>query len=78
MDYGKALREIREEYELSQSELARRTGISQGTISYWESNTYIPTINSCIQLADFYGISLDELIGRTVPIGQVINPNKKK
>ena len=57
---GEALREQRELVGLSQSALAKKTGIPQQTIS----DTNIPSIEMCIKLADFYGISLDELVGR--------------
>ena len=33
-------------------------------ISYWENNNGLPSIDFCVKLADFYGISLDELVGR--------------
>lgn len=61
---GEALREQRELVGLSQSALAKKTGIPQQTISAWENDTNIPSIEMCIKLADFYGISLDELVGR--------------
>lgn len=61
---SEALKYIREQEGYSQSALARATGISQQKISYYESGKHSPTIDDCIVLADFYGISLDELVGR--------------
>ncbi len=63
-NYGEALKYQREIHELSQTELAKRTQISQQNISYWERNTYVPSIENCEKLADYYGITLDELVGR--------------
>ena len=40
------------------------TGLSQAAISRWEDDLRIPNIENCLILAQFYGISLDELIGR--------------
>lgn len=65
MNYGDALRYAREEKGLSQSQLAEKTGISHQNISRWESGKILPSIDFCVKLADFYGITLDELIGRT-------------
>ena len=48
----------------SQRELAKATGIKQQNISRWENNLAIPSIENCEILADFYGITLDELVGR--------------
>ena len=66
MTYGKALREQRLLQGLTQVELAKETGIPQSTVSAWELDKNIPNIIDCIKLADFYEISLDELIGRDV------------
>ena len=65
MNYGKALKEIREEHGFNQLELAEKTGISHQNINRWENGKVLPNIDFCVKLADFYGISLDELIGRT-------------
>ena len=61
---GEALKYQREQANLSQLKLAEATGISQQKISYYESGKHSPSIDDCIILADFYEISLDELVGR--------------
>ena len=63
-NYGDGLKYQREANGLSQMELAKRTGLSQQAISLWEQNKRVPSIANCETLADFYGISLDELVGR--------------
>ena len=52
------LRSGREHYQLTQKELA--------TQSYqaYESGKSIPTLPNFIRLADFFDVSLDEMIGR--------------
>lgn len=64
LNYGENLKIQRKQYGISQLELAKRTGISQQNINRWEKGTVIPNIDFCVKLADFYGISLDELVGR--------------
>lgn len=61
---GEALKYQREINGYSQSKVARETGISQQNISSWESDKQEPSITFCIKLANFYGVSLDELVGR--------------
>ena len=61
---SEALKYQREIAGLSQTELAKKTKLSQQAISLWEHDERAPNINACIVLADFYGISLDELVGR--------------
>ncbi len=68
MKFGKALKDMRQQNNLSQSELAKRTGISQQNISSWESEQKIPSIEFIVRLADFYCVSVDELIGREIPL----------
>jgi DNA-binding protein len=66
INYGEALKYQREINGVTQSGLAKATGISQQKISYYESGKHSPPIEDCIKLADFYGITLDELVGRDV------------
>ena len=51
----------------TQEQLSKATGIAQPNISAWENNVYAPSMDFCIILADFYGISIDELVGRDFP-----------
>lgn len=61
---GASLREWRKEAELTQRELADKTGLFQGPISRWEAGINLPSIRDLVELADFYHITLDELIDR--------------
>ena len=49
---------------MSQEQLAKMIGTSQQNISRWENDKVEPSITFCILLADFYEITLDELVGR--------------
>lgn len=64
INYGKALKNQREIAGLSQLELSKQIGTSHQNINRWERGEVIPNIDFCVKLADFYGISLDELVGR--------------
>ena len=64
MKFGTYLKAQRELAGLSQCELAKQTGFSQAAISRWEDDLRIPNIENCLTLANLYGISIDELIGR--------------
>lgn len=63
IDIGAALKEQREIAGLSQTQLARATGIKQQNISRWERGTHVPNVMDCIILAHFYDISVDYLVG---------------
>ena len=61
---AESLKTLRLARGLTQQELAQATGISQQNISRWELGIHIPNLADCITLADFYGISLDDLADR--------------
>ena len=64
LNYGESLKYYRERNGLSLSALAEKIGTSRQNLSRWEKNEVLPSIDFCVKLADFYGISIDELIGR--------------
>ncbi len=57
---AQAIRAARMERGLTQSELATRLGVSQGTISFWENGGETPTVEHLIALA----LELPELVER--------------
>ena len=58
---AKNLADLRKLKKLKQSELAEKIGYSDKTISRWENGSTIPDIVSLSALADFYGVSIDDL-----------------
>ena len=60
------LRFMRESEKLTQTELAQKIGVTQRKISYWESGKIEPDIYGLWKLADYFGTTIDELIGRTI------------
>ena len=61
---GERLREVRETAGVSQKELSFQTKLSQQAISLWERDERIPNIQACVALANYYNMSLDDLVGR--------------
>ena len=58
------IRDLREDRDLNQTQVAKMLGMSQTGYSKYETGENdIPT-RVLIKLADFYGIPLDELVGR--------------
>ncbi|MDE6691475.1 MAG: helix-turn-helix transcriptional regulator [Clostridia bacterium] len=57
--------ELREERHLSQRQLAQLIGTSNANLSRWEQGLVVPSILECWKLADFFGVSIDFLCGRT-------------
>ena len=60
------LKEIRLQKGLKASEVAEKLSITNNSLSEWELGKRIPPCEKIIQLADFYGVSVDYLLGRDV------------
>lgn len=59
------LRELREDREIKQITLAEYLNVTQPTYSDYENGKINIPIETYSKLADFYGTSVDYLIGRT-------------
>lgn len=60
------IRNLREDMDMTQTDMAKNLFISQRTYSYYESGGHdIPT-EVLVRLADFYDVSVDYLLNRTV------------
>ncbi len=59
---GKFLAELRREKELTQEQLAEKLGTSNKTSSRWENGNYMPPVEMLMELSDFYGVSINELL----------------
>ena len=57
--------ELRKEKGLSQRQLATELGTSQANLSRWEQGLNEPSIMECWKLADYFGVSIDIVCGRT-------------
>ena len=67
MTLAERLRYLREETHYSQRGLAKRLGYSPSVISAYESGDRTPSVQALIALADVYHVSVDYLLGRSVP-----------
>lgn len=54
---------LRDQRNLSDSQVAAQTGIAQQTLSAWKNGLYKPKTDKLKTLADFFGVPLEELIG---------------
>lgn len=64
MKLNEKLKEIRKERKLTQKELSLKTNIPYATYNKYETTQTQPDIETLCQLADYYNVSLDYLVGR--------------
>lgn len=62
-DFGMRLKQLRAEKGLSQADVAKRVHLTKQTISGYESNTAMPSVESLIDLALLFNVSTDYLLG---------------
>ena len=59
---GSFLRELRKEWGITQEDLAEKLNVSSWTMSRWETGSNMPDISLLIEIADFFDVSIPEII----------------
>ena len=59
---GRFIADLRREAGLTQQELGERLGVTNKTVSRWETGTYMPPIESLEALSKTLGVSINEII----------------
>ena len=59
---GRFLRELRHEKQMTQQQLAQVFNVSTRSISRWETGSNLPDISLLVEIADFYGVDVREII----------------
>lgn len=59
---GRFLKQLRNEKNLTQEELAEKLNVSGRTVSRWETGANMPDISLLVEIAEFYDVSIPEII----------------
>ena len=62
--FGDIIKNLRISHNLNQIQLASKLNVSKQTISNWEHNNILPSIEMLIKIADFFSVSTDFLLER--------------
>lgn len=62
MTIGEKILSLRKKHGMSQDELAKRLLVSRQTISLWEKDKTLPTIDNLIRLKEIFNTSVDEIL----------------
>ena len=65
-DIGERIAYLRRLNAMTQEELAERLSVSAQAVSKWEQKINLPDILLLPEIADVFGVSIDELFGRQV------------
>lgn len=63
VEFGKRLRELRAERNMTQKQVAERIGGTASIVSAYENGIRQPSYEALIRLARLYGVSTDYLLG---------------
>lgn len=75
----KNLKALRNEFKISQQQLADAIGVSQQSVNKYENQDVEPDIAVLIKIADYFSVSLDYLVGRiTTPDFTVSSVTKEE
>ncbi|URZ87488.1 helix-turn-helix domain-containing protein [Floricoccus penangensis] len=77
MELGTILKDKRLEKAYTQEHVADKLFVSRQTISNWENSKTIPDIESLIDLANFYDLSLDNILLKGTDIVENIKKKEK-
>ncbi len=64
MKFSITLKELREQKNISQAKLANDLCVSVGCVGMWESTKQIPPANKLDQIANYFNVTVDYLLGR--------------
>ena len=65
--FGSKIKQLRRDRCLTQIELAQKMNVSQAAVAGWEKNVNFPNVSTLQELARFFGVSTDYLLGNDNP-----------
>ena len=76
-DFGSTLKQLRKNRNLTQKELGLKIGLSKAVISKYETGMGYPTFDVLIQIARYFGVTTDYLLGvsgsKTINVSALTN-----
>ena len=64
-NFSERVKELRLKNHMTQVALGKILGVQQDAISTYENGKFYPEVRNLLILADYFGVSLDYLMGRT-------------
>lgn len=66
--FGRRLKELRVEKGFSQRKFGEIFSVCNQTVSFWESGSREPDLDTLVKIAHYFEISVDELLDENVPL----------
>ena len=59
---GKFIAELRKEHGFTQEQLGDKIGVTNKTVSRWETGTYLPPADALLMLSELFDVSINEIL----------------
>ena len=59
---GKFIADLRKEHGFTQEQLGDKIGVTNKTISRWETGAYLPPADALLALSELFGVSINEIL----------------
>ena len=63
--FGQTLKRLRIDNRLSQRQLGEALGVCNQTVSFWETGSREPDLDTVRKIAEYFDVSCDFLLGRS-------------
>lgn len=60
--FGDTIKSLRISYNLNQVQLAKDLNVSKQTVSNWENNNILPSVEMLIKIAHYFSVTTDYLL----------------
>ena len=67
MTVGEKIQFYRKRIRLSQEELGRQLLVSRQTVSLWEMDKTLPTVDNLLRLKEIFSVSIDDILSKDDP-----------
>ena len=68
MTVGEKIQFYRKKTGLSQEELGQKLLVSRQTVSLWEMDKTLPTVDNLLRLTEIFSVSVDDILNEAAPI----------
>lgn len=62
--FANRIKYLRQSRELNQVQLSEKLGVAKQSVSNWENDNIMPSVEMLEKIADFFNVSTDYLLGR--------------
>ena len=64
--FATRIKYLRQSAGINQVQLAEKLGVTKQSISNWENDNILPSIDMLVKIADFFAVTTDYLLGRSI------------